>query len=243
MKQLQRVVVVGGSTASGHSIDEDKNFGYLTSTRLDLPLHFYTSDLAKMEQLNEIIESSDISKNDLVLILAGIGDSWPQPQGIFQRILPPSWRGAGKMNPASRMSRSFSRRIRQRVRHFLKFSVKLFFWILGYYRPDTNKAKFSTDVSNIIQTIQKIGCPTIWLFPQKPRIFSTFIELSTVRKYISIITNQLEESGAENILAIDINSVIDDQADILGDGLHLAESGHEKVAQKIVSSTTEIFKG
>ena len=81
------------------------------------------------------------------------------------------------------------------------------------------------------------------MFPQKPRIFSTFIELNTVRKYVGLITKELERSHNPRIFPLDINTVIDDQADILGDGLHLAESGHAKVAAEIVRLFNESVSG
>ena len=81
------------------------------------------------------------------------------------------------------------------------------------------------------------------MFPQKPRIFSTFIELNTVRKYVGLITKELERSHNPRIFPLDINTVIDDQTDILGDGLHLAESGHAKVAAEIVRLFNESVSG
>jgi len=229
-----RVTIIGGSTASGHSVEQAKTFGCLVAEQLGVPFQFYTSDLAKIADLNEIVKNREISEDDLVLILAGIGDSWPQPQGIFAKILPPSWRGAGKMNPAARKSRSLVKRIRQRIRHFMKFTIKMFFWILGFYRPDTSKSDFAREVRSIAETLNTVNCRTVWMFPQKPRIFSTFIELNTVRKYVGLITTELARTHNPRIFPFDINTVIDDQADILGDGLHLAESGHAKVAIEIV---------
>ena len=229
-----RVTIIGGSTASGHSVEQAKTFGCLVADQLGVPAVFYTSDLAKISDLNEIVKTHEISQDDLVLILAGIGDSWPQPQGVFAKILPPSWRGAGKLNPAARKSRSLVKRIRQRIRHFMKFSIKMFFWVLGFYRPDTSKADFASEVRSIAETLNSVQCRTIWMFPQKPRIFSTFIELNTVRKYVGLIMAELERSPNPRIFPLDVNAVIDDQADILGDGLHLAESGHAKVASEII---------
>ncbi len=238
-----RVTIIGGSTASGHSVEQAKTFGCLVAENLGVPFIFYTSDLAKIADLNETVKTREISEDDLVLILAGIGDSWPQPQGIFAKILPPSWRGAGKLNPAARKSRSLVKRIRQRIRHFMKFSIKMFFWILGFYRPDTSKADFAREVRSITDTLNTVNCRTIWMFPQKPRIFSTFIELNTVRKYVGLITTELERTPNPRIFPLDINTVIDDQADILGDGLHLAESGHAKVATEIVRLFNESVAG
>jgi len=234
MYKPARVTVIGGSTASGHSVDQDKTFGCLVAQRLGVPVQFYTADLAKISDLNEMMKTREILVDDLVLILAGIGDSWPQPQGIFRRILPPSWRGAGKMNPAARKSRNSVKRFRQKLRHFMKFSVKFFFWLLGFYRPDTNKSVFIAEVQQAHELLNQIGCRTVWLFPQKPLIFSTFIELRTVRKYADFTVDEFNETGDSRISLFDINNVIDGHDDILGDGLHLAESGHLKVAEAIL---------
>lgn len=224
------VKIVGGSTAAGYGINPENAFGKLLSEHLQCGCENYGSDLLRVKQVSLVLREIELSKDDLLIVMVGIGDGWPQPRGLFLKLLPASWRGPGKLNPATRHSQNARKRVRQRIRHFTKYVFKVIAWSTMMFRAPTSLRRFKTDLLELIDLLNSKSVRTVLITPQKPKLYSTWIEIHTIERYSNLVQEAVAKNGNTLIHHFDIDSHIDSKFDVLLDGIHLSESGHKKIA-------------
>jgi lysophospholipase L1-like esterase len=101
------------------------------------------------------------------------------------------------------------------------------------YRAPTSLKQFKRDLTELLVQINSKSAQAILITPQKPKLYSTWIEIHTIERYSNVVLEAVAKNGNPLIHHFEMDLHIDGKSDVLLDGLHLSESGHGKIARAL----------
>ena len=166
----------------------------------------------------------DNSAFDVLVLQIGVADTIKQPPNFVKRIKKMKFRQRKTSNHLNVLGIGFNPK-HLRLRKLIKFIL----FITGYYRPITDRAKFTEGVSEIYELSKLGGYSVIWLGSILGDQYLTQREIRTKRLYCGELFEQKTRDSRSSCTFVDVDHLLKTFV-CERDVFHLNQAGHDYLA-------------
>jgi lysophospholipase L1-like esterase len=235
----RRVLVLGDSWIHGLGSERKRNFGALlcqslsATEVLDLSAVSRTTRDVVRDHLSSIVQFAP----DIAVMNVGGTESlvFPAPpiQRLIDRYAPPRWHGPEGLMPPVRYSREKSRRVRQKLAYIAKLILKQIVINLLGGRRRTPLGEFGDAAMEILELLASLGTSVIVIGVGpvdgrlSPRTNRSIADTNVLLRRLV--------AAKPNCLFISSQQMPRKWDDYLSDRVHLSRSGHQRVADGVMT--------
>jgi len=224
---------IGGSTMAGKGISGIP-YPATFSKKASQSVNVYTRYLIGLSEVVELVKLREL-KGDLY-VNCGAGDEMRVLSPSLRRLLPDHWFLPAHLDAPVHLSRSWSKRTKQIVVNYIKYMTKIIAAFLGLYRSVTDRSDYENLMSEFADIAQLQNLKIYWIeSPAGNFMIPRFIRQEK-RDYCKTIflKNLSRFPEGSRFVAIDREIL---SKDLLDDGFHLNQRGHDKLASILLEAS------
>ena len=227
-----RLIVIGGSSASGHGIGRGCSYGSMTAEQLGFVPNETIREGIRMPHMREFVAVAEPRSGDVLVLHPGLFDTKGLMPRRWYSAVKAAQRGRGRLD-AWEVDRRLSSRLNRRLAREVETGLMRVARLTGRVRSSTPLGEFEECVVAIEESLSTFSGLVLCVVPDRfSLIFDSAVpDLEPYRRTILALLVDRRQGRGLPVAAIDLARELDD-GDYQPDNFHPNESGHAKLASR-----------
>jgi hypothetical protein len=225
-----RVLVVGGSCASGYGVQPERCYSAALARRYDVDRVEMIRLAIRMAQVRSMLSDVELRRSDVLILHSGLADCRPLMPRRWYRLVKATKRGRGRLEAHETDRRALSRLRRRFAREFEELLMNAAH-VSGRLRVATLPTEFAANTADVEEALADFSGLLVCVVPERPAL--TFEPWpSDPEPYRGALTSLLVQARTERglpVAQVDLAQILTED-DYLPDGIHPNALGHAKIA-------------